>query len=181
MPPAAIQTGTSATSTITQGSGVLTLAGNLYVNQTGTGAIGAGLPGSVILAGGPRDVVVADGTAAADLTFAGTLGGAAVASFIKQNSGTLLFPTGKTETYVGETLVNQGTLIVNGTSIRITHMRPDFVLVESPTDHPPCEGFLFLRVDDSESQWKVRLPNGISAGSKRVALAHTSNETPPPA
>ncbi len=69
---------------------------------------------------------------------------------------------------------------INGTSIRITHMGPDFVLVESPTDHPPGDGFLFLRVDDSESQWQVRLPDGISAGSKRVALALASDGTPPP-
>jgi len=62
-------------------------------------------------------------------------------------------------------------LIVNGTSIRITHMGPDFLFVESPTDHPPCEGSIMLRVDDSESQWGVRLPEGISKDSKRVALA----------
>ena len=62
-------------------------------------------------------------------------------------------------------------LIVNGTRIRITHMGPDFVLIESPMDHPPCEASLSLRVDDSESQWQVRLPEGISRDSKRVALA----------
>ena len=64
-------------------------------------------------------------------------------------------------------------LIVNGTRIRITHMGPDFVLIESPMDHPPCEASLSLRVDDSESQWKVTLPDGISKASRRVALALT--------
>jgi hypothetical protein len=62
-------------------------------------------------------------------------------------------------------------LIVNGTVIRITHMGPDFLFVESPADHPPGEASILLRVDDSESQWKVRLPAGISKESKRVALA----------
>jgi hypothetical protein len=62
-------------------------------------------------------------------------------------------------------------LIVNGTPICITHMGPDFVLVRSPIDHPPCEASILLRVDDSESQWQVRLPEGISKDSKRVALA----------
>ena len=62
-------------------------------------------------------------------------------------------------------------LLVNGTSIRITHMGPDFLFVESPTDHPPCQASISLRVDDSESQWEVRLPEGISKDSKRVALA----------
>ena len=62
-------------------------------------------------------------------------------------------------------------LIVNGASISITQMGPDFLFVESPADHPPCEGSIVLRVDDSERQWKVSLPEGISKGSRRVALA----------
>jgi hypothetical protein len=62
-------------------------------------------------------------------------------------------------------------LIVNGTTIRITHMGPDFLLVETPTDHPPCEASISLRVDESERQWQVKLPEGISRSSKRVALA----------
>ena len=62
-------------------------------------------------------------------------------------------------------------LIVNGAVIRITHMGPDFLLVESPTDHPPCEASILLRVDESESEWRVRLPEGISKDSKRIALS----------
>ncbi len=62
-------------------------------------------------------------------------------------------------------------LTVNGTTIGITHMGRDFVIVESPIDHPPGEASIFLKVDDSESQWKVRLPQGMSKASHRVALA----------
>ena len=62
-------------------------------------------------------------------------------------------------------------LVVNGTAIRITHMGPDFLLVESASDHPPGEATIVLCVDDSERQWQVRLPEGISKDSKRVALA----------
>jgi len=62
-------------------------------------------------------------------------------------------------------------LSVSGAVIRITHMGPDFLLIESPIDLPPCEASLSLQVDDSESEWKVRLPDGISKDSKRVALA----------
>jgi hypothetical protein len=62
-------------------------------------------------------------------------------------------------------------LILNGTVLRITHMGPDFVLVESPADYPPGEASIFLKVDDSESQWKVKLPKGISKDSTRVTLA----------
>jgi hypothetical protein len=62
-------------------------------------------------------------------------------------------------------------LIVNGESIRITHMGPDFVLIEPASDYPPGEATIFMKVDASERQWSVRLPEGISKGSKRVALA----------
>ena len=62
-------------------------------------------------------------------------------------------------------------LIVNGTSIGITHMGRDFVVVESLAEYPPGEASILLKVDDSESRWNVRLPDGISARSKRVAIA----------
>jgi hypothetical protein len=64
-------------------------------------------------------------------------------------------------------------LFVNGSSLRITHMGPDFLFVESPTDHPPCEASILLQVDDSESQWTVKLPEGISKDSNRVPLARS--------
>ena len=64
-------------------------------------------------------------------------------------------------------------LIVNGTSLGITHMGRDFVLVESPTDYPPGEASIVLKVDDSESRWNVTLPKGISKASKRVPLARS--------
>jgi hypothetical protein len=62
-------------------------------------------------------------------------------------------------------------LIVGETVIRITHMGPDFLLIDAPGDLPPCEASILLRVDESESEWKVRLPHGISRNSNRVALA----------
>jgi hypothetical protein len=64
-------------------------------------------------------------------------------------------------------------LFVNGSSIGITHMGRDFVRIESPGlhPHPPDDATILLRVDQSESRWKVRLPNGISADSGRVAIA----------
>ena len=62
-------------------------------------------------------------------------------------------------------------LIVNGSSVSITQMGPDFLFVESASDHPPGEATIVLQVDDSERQWQVRLPDGISKDAKRVALA----------
>ncbi|HXP60769.1 MAG TPA: hypothetical protein VN829_09770 [Dongiaceae bacterium] len=62
-------------------------------------------------------------------------------------------------------------LIVNGASISITQMGPDFLFVESAADHPPGEATIVLQVDDSERRWKVSLPEGVSKESRRVALA----------
>ena len=47
----------------------------------------------------------------------------------------------------------------------------DFRLVDAPFDHPPGEASGVLQVDQSERRWNVRLPNGISANSHRVAIA----------
>ncbi len=40
-----------------------------------------------------------------------------------------------------------------------------------PRAHNRGEASLVLRVDQSERSWRVRLPDGISAGSKRVTIA----------
>jgi hypothetical protein len=65
-------------------------------------------------------------------------------------------------------------LLVNGGSISVLQMGPDFLLVEEPFDHPPGNASVILRVDQSERRWNVRLPNGISSCSKRVAIAATA-------
>jgi hypothetical protein len=62
-------------------------------------------------------------------------------------------------------------LIVDGESISITHMGGDFVLIKSASEHPPGLATIVLRVDESERRWQVKLPDGISKTSKRVALA----------
>jgi hypothetical protein len=50
-------------------------------------------------------------------------------------------------------------------------MGPDYIIVNSDADHPPCDASIILQVDDSERRWDVRLPDGISSRSKRVALS----------
>jgi hypothetical protein len=50
-------------------------------------------------------------------------------------------------------------------------MGPDFVLLESPVNHPPADASVVLQVDQSERSWRVRLPSGISAATKRVVIA----------
>jgi hypothetical protein len=62
-------------------------------------------------------------------------------------------------------------LIVDGSSISVTHMGPDFLIIEPSADHPPGEATLVLQVDASQRRWNVRLPEGVSAASNRVAIA----------
>jgi hypothetical protein len=62
-------------------------------------------------------------------------------------------------------------LVVNGLSLRVAQMGPDFLLVESPVNHPPADASVVLQVDQSERRWRVRLPDGMSASSKRVIIA----------
>jgi hypothetical protein len=76
----------------------------------------------------------------------------------------------KASSYGGHSAIVKMQLRFNGTSMPIAKMGPDYIVVNSAQDHPPCEATIELRVDESESLWNVWLPNGISAGSKRVAL-----------
>lgn len=62
-------------------------------------------------------------------------------------------------------------LLVNGLSLPVTQMGPDFVLVDAPVNHPPGFASLVLQVDQNERRWTVRLPSGISADEKRVEIA----------
>jgi len=62
-------------------------------------------------------------------------------------------------------------LLVNSCSIPIGQMGPDFLLLDKPIDHPPCEATILFSVDDGERCWKVRLPEGLAVGRERVAIA----------
>jgi hypothetical protein len=62
-------------------------------------------------------------------------------------------------------------LIIDGTSIRIRQMGSDFLFVDSDRDYPPGEATIVLDIDDSHREWQVRLPDGVSKNSERVALA----------
>ena len=62
-------------------------------------------------------------------------------------------------------------LIINGTSIPINQMGPDFLFVDFDRNYPPGEATIDLQIDDSHRQWQVRLPEGVSKDSERVPLA----------
>jgi len=73
--------------------------------------------------------------------------------------------------YGGHSARVQMRLLVNGTSLRIAQMGPDFLFVDAPpSDHPPARATIELQVDGSQRTWAVTLPQGIKAGTERVML-----------
>ena len=62
-------------------------------------------------------------------------------------------------------------LELNGQSLPIAQLGPDFLVLDAPVSHPPGEASVILQVDDGERHWNVSLPKGISAASRRVILA----------
>ena len=49
----------------------------------------------------------------------------------------------------GHSAIVKMQLRFNGTSIPIAKMGPDYIVVHSASDHPPCEATIELRIDDS--------------------------------
>jgi hypothetical protein len=62
-------------------------------------------------------------------------------------------------------------LRLNGRVVPIAQMGPDFVVLKQRFDHPPVEAEIFLRIDDSESSWRVHLIDGISAEQRKTKVA----------
>jgi hypothetical protein len=77
----------------------------------------------------------------------------------------------QSNSYCGHSADVRISLLLNGHSIPVAQLGPGFLLLDAPTDHAPGDANIVLRVDQSERRWTVRLPNGISADSKRVVIA----------
>ena len=63
-------------------------------------------------------------------------------------------------------------LVVDGKSLPIAQMGPDFLFLDKIIDHPPGEATIVFSVEGhDERRWQVRLPEGISADSQRVVIS----------
>jgi hypothetical protein len=74
--------------------------------------------------------------------------------------------------YTGHSADVKMHLVLNGRSLSVSQLGPDFLILEIPLDHPPATAVLFFSIDGNERTREVRLPEGISAGSRRVAIAN---------
>ena len=82
-----------------------------------------------------------------------------------------IFHDGTRNSYGGYSAEVRMQLFVNGLSLPVAQPGPDFLLLDAPLNHAPSIASIVLQVDASERRWDVYLPDGISAKSKRVALA----------
>jgi hypothetical protein len=73
--------------------------------------------------------------------------------------------------YTGHSADVRMHLLLDGRTLSVGQLGPDFLILDTPMDHPPANGRLFFAVDGNEREWEIHLPNGISAASRRVVIA----------
>ncbi|HUY35655.1 MAG TPA: hypothetical protein VMV69_23125 [Pirellulales bacterium] len=59
-------------------------------------------------------------------------------------------------------------LRLNGNTLQVAQVAPDWCILMDTIDHPPCDAELVMYIDDHRRTWQVKLPDGISKTSKRV-------------
>lgn len=62
-------------------------------------------------------------------------------------------------------------LHVNGCVLPVAQLGPEFLVLRTPVDHPPCDAEIALLIDGDESRWSVHLPNGLQVGQRKTALS----------
>ncbi len=59
-------------------------------------------------------------------------------------------------------------LFLNGHSLIIAQMGPDFLILQEPAEHPPVKAEVMLSIDGREKRWPVWLPEGLKRHSIRI-------------
>lgn len=62
-------------------------------------------------------------------------------------------------------------LHVNGDVLPVAQLGPDFLVLRTPTDHPPCDAEITMSIDGRESRWAVYLSDGIQVGRRKTAIS----------
>jgi hypothetical protein len=65
-------------------------------------------------------------------------------------------------------------LRIGGHDLPIAQLGPDFLILKSPTDHPPAEGEITMSIDGDISCWPVHLNEGISVSQRRTKISRGS-------
>jgi hypothetical protein len=70
-------------------------------------------------------------------------------------------------------------LLLNGSSLSVAQLGPNFIILREAQNHPPCEGEISLTIDGKEKRWPVRLPEGLPANRTRVPIATVQESKTP--
>ena len=62
-------------------------------------------------------------------------------------------------------------LSVNGHTIRIGQLGPDFLILRDAPDLPPSQAEITVSIDGRMRRWSVQLPDGVSAAQVRTRIA----------
>ena len=61
-------------------------------------------------------------------------------------------------------------LHLNGATLPVAQLGPDFLVLKVPIDHPPVEAEISMSIDGDETSWPVRLAEGISPTRRRTKI-----------
>jgi hypothetical protein len=64
---------------------------------------------------------------------------------------------------------------VNGRALPVAQLGPDFLVLRTPVDHPPCDAEIAMSIDGHESRWPVHLLNGIQIGRRKTAISRCAD------
>jgi hypothetical protein len=62
-------------------------------------------------------------------------------------------------------------LHINGSVLPIAQLAPNFLVLKTPTDHPPTDAEVAMSIDGDEDRWAARLADGINAGERKTRIS----------
>ena len=59
-------------------------------------------------------------------------------------------------------------LHVNGFVLPVALLGPEFLVLRTRVDHPPCDAVIATSIDGQESRWAVYLHQGMRSGCRKT-------------
>ncbi len=73
--------------------------------------------------------------------------------------------------YAGHSADVRMYLKLNGHTLCVNQMGPNFLFLRDTVEHPPTDAELIFSVDGVIEQWAIRLPNGLRSGETHVLIS----------
>jgi hypothetical protein len=71
---------------------------------------------------------------------------------------------------VGHSAEVQMHLVLNGPTLPISHLGPNYLRLKEPAELAPCDAQIVLVIDGHESRWPVHLPEGLQRDHGRIPV-----------